>query len=81
MQATQESTEATPGLRLDVDLLERLIAKRGADTPQERADLLGVDRATYYRWLAGRIPELDKAMEAAARLGTRVDKLWLRASA
>lgn len=84
MKATPPSTDATSdqrvALRLNVDLFDRLMARLGATSPQERAALLGIDRATYYRWRGGKTPDLGTAMRVANQLGTRVDKLWQRES-
>jgi DNA-binding XRE family transcriptional regulator len=77
-EATQATTE--PGkLRLNVDLFDRLAAKHGARTQQDRANLVRVDRATFIRWRQGyTAPSLDVAMRIADQLGTRIDKLWQR---
>lgn len=82
MNATHASVNATldrpAPLRLNVPLLDRLMVRRGAVTAQQRASLLDIDRATYFRWLQGQTPDLDTAMRSADRLGVRVDKLWQR---
>lgn len=80
MDATQRSAGATtPQVRLNVALFDRLAGTHGATTAQQRAALMRVDRATYYRYRNGdTAPDLDVAMDLAARLGVRVDKLWLR---
>lgn len=81
MTATQSRTDATDAgrLRLQVDLFDRLAAKQDANTLQERADLIKVDRATLIRWRQGQTePSLNDAVRVAAILGTRVDRLWQR---
>jgi DNA-binding XRE family transcriptional regulator len=82
MSATTRRDSATvdPGrLRLNVDLFDRLAARHGATTQQERANLIGVDRATFIRWRQGyTAPSLDTALRIAEQLGARIDKLWQR---
>lgn len=60
-------TAETP--QLDWDLIDRLCANRGATTGTERAEMLGVGRASLYRWRDGAPMTLANAAKIAARLG------------
>lgn len=68
--------------RLDAMLLDRLTAKFEARSDTARAKLLGVDRASLYRWRTGRFaPNLTVAQRIAEQLGTTVDELFPRRAA
>ncbi|MFE7868807.1 helix-turn-helix transcriptional regulator [Micromonospora sp. HUAS LYJ1] len=68
---------ATPSpIRLRTDRFDQLLASL-AETEQDRAQLLGMDRATLWRIRRGRVtPTLDVAMRMAAVCGTTVDELF-----
>ncbi len=67
------------GVKLRLDVYDRLAAKHGAHTVSEQAALHGVHRSYMYRLRAGdRGVGLDLAMQMAADLGTTVEDLFER---
>lgn len=69
-----ETASATVGetgetVLLDWELIDRECSARNARTGAERAELLGVGRASLYRWQAGNDMGLRQAMKIAERLG------------
>jgi hypothetical protein len=61
--------ETAETVLLDWVLIDRACSARGAHTGTEKADLLGVGRASLYRWQAGHNMGLRQAMKIAERLG------------
>lgn len=73
----ESGTTATDASPLDGDLFDRLTHELGADDDSARAKLLGVDRATLYRWRHGKYaPRHEIAARIAKTLGTTVDDLF-----
>ncbi len=66
-------------MRLDV--FDRHAAKLGATTDAARAELIGVDRITMWRYRTGRLtPSLDRAMKIADVLGCDLRDLFPKAA-
>lgn len=79
MTATQKSNVAADdsvGRRLDVELLDRLMAARGITSVKAQAEAAGVDRSTMFRWRSGELSMgvLD-ALKLADLAGTTVEQL------
>lgn len=78
------TTAATPAKerRLDVALFDRLAEAAGARDDQAKAELIGVDRVTLWRYRRGKLqPGIEVAFRMADRLGVTVDQLFPRRSA
>lgn len=79
---SQRGSTATPTIRLDAELFDRLTRAHGADNDVARGKLLDLDRATLRRWREGTsTPGLEIALHVADVLGTSVDKLFPRVAA
>lgn len=77
-----DATDATPVARLRLDVFDANTERLGAVTDAARAELLGVDRATIWRWRNGRLtPSLDRAMAIAEVLGIELGDLIDRSAA
>ncbi|MDG4798948.1 helix-turn-helix transcriptional regulator [Micromonospora sp. WMMD980] len=72
---TRGDIAASSPIRLRTDVFDRL-ATSLADTEQDRANLLGLDRATLWRIRKGQTPTLRVAMRIAESLGSTVDELF-----
>lgn len=71
------------GLRLRVDVFDKLMAKRGATTVVDQARFLGIHRATIFRLRKGEPGSGHRvAVRMAAACGTTVEKLfeWVEAA-
>ncbi len=72
-----KSPTSYDGVRLRLDVYDRLAHRRGATTPTEQAELHGISRGHMYRLRTGaKTPRLDLAMRIASDLGTTVEKLF-----
>ena len=72
-----DATDATPVARLRLDVFDANTARLGATTDAARAELIGVDRATIWRWRNGHLtPSLDRAMTIANLLGLAMEELF-----
>lgn len=60
---------------LDWDLIEDRCAELGAVTSNDRAVLLGISRASMYRWKAGGPITLDTAAKIAQRIGRTLPQI------
>lgn len=79
MNATRRRTAAT--YRLSRDAVAKIATKAGVTRADDIAAILGVDRSTYFRLLAGgSVPMLDTALEMAARAKLPVTELFCKAS-
>lgn len=65
---------------LDVDLFDRLMARKGVTTVEAQAELAGVHRATMFRWRkpSGTSIGVADAFNLAELAGTTVQKLFRR---
>jgi DNA-binding XRE family transcriptional regulator len=80
MQATtgneSRGISATP-VRLRVKAFDRRAEQLGAESETAKAELLGTDRKTLWRYREAQIvPKLDLAMRWAKVLGLKVEELW-----
>jgi hypothetical protein len=71
-------SESVPVLR--VDLLDELMAAKGAGTPTAQARAFGLNVTHWFDIRSGRAPNLTlkNAQKIAAIAGTTVDVLWGR---
>lgn len=76
MNATESRPEANPQVRLKVAAFDQLTSQRGAHDVDDQAALIGVHRATLYRWIAGTAPSLAVAMQVAKTLDAKVEDIW-----
>lgn len=66
---------------LRVDVLDALMARRGAPRPSEQAERFGLNRTHYFDLRAGRNnASLAVALRIAAEAGTTVEVLFGRAA-
>lgn len=73
---TETSTaDATETVRLNWGLIEQRCADLGAHTSSERAQLLGVGRASLYRWRDGNDITLARAVAIARKLGLELQQI------
>lgn len=76
------STDSATGARLNVDRFDAECLLRDATSDASRAELVGVDRATVWRWRTGRQqPSLDTIAHLAATFAVSVDDLIDRSAA
>lgn len=77
--ADKHATHATP--RIDFAIFDAAAKRAGANDETARAELVGVDRATLWRWRNGRnSPALDTAARIAETLGVSLNELTGRAA-
>lgn len=76
MKATESRPEANVQVRLKVAEFDQLTSQLGAHDVDDRAALIGVHRATLYRWISGTAPSLAVAMQVAKRLDAKVEDIW-----
>lgn len=77
--ASGRDTRAASPIRLRADVFDDLTKELGAESEPERAQLVGISKATLHRWRRRRFtPSLEQAMSVAERLGTTVDELFER---
>lgn len=86
MSATGSSakgaTVATPAVRLRFDVIDARCAELEATTDVSRAELLGVDRTTLWRWRNDKIGvALATALDLAERLSLPVESITKREAA
>jgi len=63
------------------DVFDRHAEQLGATTDAAKAELIGVDRITLWRYRTGRLtPSLDRAMTIAHRLGCDLHALFPKAA-
>lgn len=66
---------------MDVELLDTLMAHRGAARPGDQAVRFGLNRTHYLDLRSGRCTaSLATALRIASEAGTTVEKLWSRAA-
>lgn|SRR6185369_15483773 len=83
MAATHDdATDATLVARLRLDVFDANAERLGAMSDQAKADLIGVDRATMWRYRTGKMtPTLDRALAIAEVLGVDLSELIERVAA
>lgn len=75
------ATDATPVVQMRFDLFDEHAERLGAATDAAKAELIGVDRITLWRYRTGRLtPSLDRAMTIAERLGCDLHLLFPKAA-
>jgi hypothetical protein len=75
---TLPQTDRTPFARLDWRRIDERCAELGAHTHDERAERLGVGRASLFRWRAGTQDiGLRRAAEMAAAVGLHLREILL----
>lgn len=80
--APQDATVATPAVRLRFDVIDARCAELEASTDVARAELLGVDRTTLWRWRNDRMGvALGTALDLAERLSLPVESITKREAA
>jgi len=76
------STRPDVGVRLRLDVYDRLARAKGYVTVTSQAELHGINRATMHALRNGEnVPRLDTAMRFAADLGVAVEVIWERVAA
>lgn len=75
----ERGTQATPSIHLRIETFDRRAEELGAATETAKAELVGTDRKTLWRYRERKIaPTLDVAMRWSERLGLTVEQLWER---
>jgi DNA-binding XRE family transcriptional regulator len=73
------ATDATPRIRFEI--FDRECERRGAQDETAKAELVGVDRTTLWRWRNGRLtPSLAAATRIAETFDLTVEELIERAA-
>lgn len=77
MSATQRrDTVAAHATVIDFDVFDEACKEQGAVDEEARAELVGTDRVTLWRWRTGRTqPGLRRVAGIATTLGVTVDEL------
>lgn len=78
MSAAQQSdTSAASPVRLRGEVFDELTSRKGATSDPERAQLVGISKATLSRWRGRKFtPSLEHALRVAEKLDTTVDELF-----
>lgn len=79
---SRRATDATPTVRMRLDVFDTHAERLGAASDAEKADLINVDRVTMWRYRKGLMrPSLARAMAIAEMLNVSLDELIERDAA